>query len=90
MAGKTMKGVQPTSRFGHHPDPAVDFCIEVDCIEGDAYDFRAGINDREAPKERITRAMTFIIGGDPYAIRAKGRLRELEAAIAGAEGRTTP
>lgn len=34
--------------FGNHPDPAIDFCIEVDGIEGLAADYRAGLEARQS------------------------------------------
>lgn len=68
-------------RFGHHPDPAIDFCIEVECIEGEAYNERVGFPVEGRPLgDRIFYAMSFRVGGDLGAISAKGRLREIEAA----------
>lgn len=65
-------------RFGHHPDPAIDFCIEVDCLEGLAHDVGCKLADRVEVSKRISSAMTFTVGGDAHAVAAKGRLRELE------------
>lgn len=28
-----MSDTQTLGRFGHHPDPAIDFCVEVEEIE---------------------------------------------------------
>ena len=68
-------------RFGHHHDPAIDFCIEVECIEGEAFNERRGI-PIEGPHidDRIFRAMQFRTGGDAGAIKAKELLREIEKA----------
>jgi hypothetical protein len=71
-------------RFGHHPDPAVDFCCEVEAIEGLACDAGAGLTTLDEVKERIDRAMTFTVGGDPWAVNAKARLRNMEADMKGA------
>lgn len=70
-------------RFGHHPDPAIDFCHEVECCENDAYDLRASTRytDRRQLLVRIDRAMSFRVGGDEGCVSAKQRLRELERAI---------
>lgn len=67
-------------RFGHHPIPAIDFCVEVECCENDAYDLRAG-GDRDTLLRRIDRAMTFRVGGDIGCVDAKHGLRQLEAAV---------
>lgn len=67
-------------RFGNHPDPAIDFCCEVDEIEALVFDAVNSIRDCGAEAtHRIGRAMDFRVGGDQNAIDAKGRLRELEA-----------
>lgn len=65
-------------RFGHHPDPATDFCVEVDALIGMAADFEAGLGTRGDLLERIARAMQFQVGGDDRAVAAKSALRELE------------
>lgn len=66
-------------RFGHHPDPAIDFCVEVEVLEGIAYDRSVGFaNPADGSfDERLSRAMEFRVGGDRGAIYAKHRLREL-------------
>lgn len=33
----------PGARFGHHPDPATDFCIEVETLQGRLFNARHGI-----------------------------------------------
>ena len=75
--------VTQLGRFGHHPDPAIDFCHEVDCCENDAFDLRGevGIELRGALLLRIERAMSFRVGGDAGAVAAKQNLRALEAAM---------
>lgn len=73
-------------RFGHHPDPACDFCIEVETLEGMLFDAKHGIAaDVGGPPlavpdvlARIRRAMDFRVGGDPIAVQAKAVLRRLE------------
>jgi hypothetical protein len=64
-------------RFGHHPDPAIDFCVEVDAIEGIAAEVKVGLADRGAAFDRASRAENFRVGGDPWAVKAMGRLREI-------------
>jgi len=69
-----------TCRFGHHPDPAIDFCIEVEAIQGEAYNERVGFPIEGPPlADRIFRAMQFRVGGDEGAVWAKSLLREIEA-----------
>lgn len=69
-------------RFGHHPDPATDFCVEVDAIEGMARDAAVGLIDCADVQKRVDRAMQFTVGGDPLAVSAKYKLRGIELAIA--------
>lgn len=73
----------PLGRFGHHPDPAVDFCHEVECCENDAFDLRGeiGIHMRGALLLRIERAMAFRVGGDQGCVAAKQSLRDLDQAM---------
>lgn len=73
-------------KFGHHPDPAIDFEIEVESLHARLIDAKGGISkpgtDPEtvvAALEDIERAMTFRVGGDPSAVRAKQMIRDLEA-----------
>jgi len=73
-------------KFGHHPDPAIDFEIEVESLQARLIDAKGGISklgtEPEAPVAvlaDIERAMTFRVGGDPSAVRAKQMLRDLEA-----------
>lgn len=68
-------------RFGHHPDPAIDFCHEVECCENDAFDLRIGIGSRKEVYARVDRAMSFRVGGDIGCIHAKRGLRQLEDAL---------
>ncbi len=66
------------SAFGHHPDPAIDFCHEVDVLEAELVDRRARMPSQFDLRKRIARAMDFRVGGNEMAIRAKSRLRQLE------------
>lgn len=70
--------VPELGRFGFHPNPATDFCCEVDALEGMEADVRAGLASREELVKRVAVAMTFQVGGDAFAVRAKGALRRLE------------
>lgn len=65
-------------RFGHHPNPAIDFCTEVDCIAGLSYDVGVGLATVGYVLDRVERAMAFTVGGDIPAMAAKDRLREIE------------
>ena len=67
--------------FGHHPDPAIDFCIEVEEIQSIAADRSIGFANPDDDKleNRIYRAMQFNVGGDADAVTAKALLREIEA-----------
>jgi hypothetical protein len=73
---------EPTTlgRFGHHPDPAIDFCTEVDAIEGLYADCLAKLEVFADADARAARAMGFRVGGDPSAVSAKDRLQELVSA----------
>lgn len=69
-------------RFGHHPDPATDFCVEVEEIEGLVYDVGVGLMERKPVDDRIFRAMMFNVGGVDLAVQAKAALRRAEAMLA--------
>jgi hypothetical protein len=83
-----MTTTEALGRFGHHPNPAVDFCCEVDALEGYAAEYKAGGFgiDKAALTERIARALTFVVGGDEHAVAAKGQLRRLEDSLAPKQG----
>lgn len=72
-------------RFQHHPDPAIDFCIEVETLESRLHQAQNGMaKPGEAPETRtqvlaaIQNAMSFHVGGDTGATDAKALLRSLE------------
>lgn len=62
-------------RYGHHPDPSTDFCIEVDCCEGLLADVNADLATYDDVSHRFVMANDFRVGGDQYAIAAKAALR---------------
>ena len=66
-------------RYDHHPDPAIAYEIEVQIIEGLAYNASVGLDDPKVVQERIDRAMQFRVGGDQGAVAAKQRLRSLRS-----------
>lgn len=68
-------------RFGHHPDPAIDFCEEVDIIEGLAYDVSVGLADKKTVEDRIFRASMFRVGGICAAVDARKRLLLVESVV---------
>ncbi|MBY2911408.1 hypothetical protein [Rhizobium leguminosarum] len=68
-------------RFGHHPDPAIDFEVEVETIQGSLYDATHGVDHSttiDEIRKRIAKAMEFRVGGDAGAVAAKQMLRGLE------------
>ena len=65
-------------RFDHHPDPAIDFCIEVEEIIAMAYNRHIGFDPEPTLDARIERAMSFRVGGDLGCINAKATLRQIE------------
>lgn len=75
-----MKTAEKLGRFGHHPDPAIDFCVEVEEIEAMHCNVKIGFapEERNERDRRILRAMGFVVGGDANAVHAKHRLREIE------------
>lgn len=74
------------TRFGHHPDAAIDFCIEVEELEAIEQSASLGLvgfgheADRDTFDSRIENAMDFRVGGDEIAQHAKHGLRQLAAA----------
>lgn len=64
--------------FGHHPNPAIDFCVEVDRIEGLRHECQVGMVDDTTLLDAVEKAMRFRVGGDVHAVTAKRRLREIE------------
>lgn len=85
------------ARFGHHPDPAIDFEIEVESLQARLLDAKGDISKPghavetvASVLEDIERAMMFRVGGDPSAVRAKQILRDLEAVAKQAVQPTAP
>ncbi|MBA4282020.1 hypothetical protein [Ralstonia sp.] len=79
-------GTEGLARFGHHPDPAIDFEIEVEKLQSRLFSAMQGLSKPgEQPEtiacvaEAISKAMDFRVGGDQGAVAAKALLRELEA-----------
>jgi hypothetical protein len=72
-------------RFDHHPDPAIDFCVEVETLEGEWFNTTVGFANGTPSvanlRKRVDRAMDFRVGGDLNAIGAKTTLRRIEAAM---------
>jgi hypothetical protein len=70
------------ARFGHHPDPAIDFCVEVESLESIVTDKELGLRANELlPLVRFDQAMEFQVGGDASAMKAKFVLRSLEVRL---------
>lgn len=76
-------------RFGHHPDPAIDFCVEVETLDGEWLNtkigFMNGTPSADELRRRTDRAMDFQVGGDLNAIGAKSILRVIDGEM-GARG----
>jgi hypothetical protein len=76
---------EPMAFFGHHPEPVIDFLIEVEELESIAENARLGLTgfgheeDRAKLDERIDRALIrdFRVGVDQQCVAAKQALREL-------------
>lgn len=68
-------------RFNHHPDPAIDFCVEVEELQGMAYNRKVGFDPEPDLDQRIFNAMGFRVGGDQGAIAAKQLLREIDREV---------
>ena len=69
--------MEKLGRFDHHPDPAIDYEIEVQIIEGLNYDVNvSGTGDRNELQRRVFFAADFIAKVVPSAIRAQDWLKE--------------
>lgn len=73
-------------KYDHHPDPAIAFEIEVECLQARLFNAKGGITKPGTTPETVAavlsdieRAMQFRVGGDPGAVNAKRILRDLEA-----------
>lgn len=72
-------------RFGHHPDSAIDFCIQVETLEARLSNAKGRLSKPGTEPEPvgavlrdIERTMDFRVGGDELAVHAKHILRKLE------------
>jgi len=78
-----MTEVVPLGRYGHNPDPAIDFLVEIEEIEAIAESARLGLcgfgheKDRETLDNRIWSALEFRVGGDEACVVAKEAARKL-------------
>lgn len=83
------------ARFGNHPDPAIDFCIEVEKLESRLHQAEHGLSKPGTRPEAVAavhadicRAMDFTVGGDEGAVNAKAVLRDLLARASRNSGHT--
>jgi len=78
-----MPHVETLGRFGHSPDPAVDFCVETEWIGNEWANTKAGFTNGTPPIEEIARrlnqALDAYVGNNQYAVAANCTLREIEA-----------
>jgi hypothetical protein len=81
----------PNGRFGHHPDPAIDFEVEVDALTAINTDRKLGFYNPEGDSltRRVERAMQFRVGGVPSCVSAKGNLRRIEASLMPSNSQST-
>lgn len=68
-------------KFDHHPDPAIDFCHEVQELDAMHVNRKLDVHPEPDLEKRVERAMLFRVGGDLNAISAKWKLRDIEAAL---------
>jgi hypothetical protein len=69
------------AKFGHHPDPDIDYCIEADYIIGEWYSLKAS-HAYETPlravvEGRIAEALKVNVVGTQHALGAKTILRKI-------------
>jgi len=75
---RVMRESRFKSRFGHHPDPVIDYEVEVGELEAELIDLRAGLDHAMAPaqfRKRLYNALDFNVA-TPEGQRAKHHLRE--------------
>jgi hypothetical protein len=72
-----------TYRFKHHPDPEIDFCVEVDELNAMWQDVQIGFEPKfDDLCIRLERALRFNASGeDMNAVRATYALREMQFAV---------
>lgn len=75
MSGETL------GRFDHHPDPAIDFEVEVEELIAMAINRRTGFDPEPDLDRRVERAMSFRVGGVPTCVSAKAELRKIDAEL---------
>lgn len=63
---------ETTARFGHHPDPEIDACVEIERLQGLLYEARAG----------LVRAMDYR-AATPEGLAIKGDIRDALRRTAG-------
>lgn len=74
--------VEKLGRFNHHPDTVIDYEMEVEILEGLAYDASVGMTGALQVLDRVRKALDFQVGGDESAVSAKASLREIEGKLA--------
>jgi hypothetical protein len=78
------KSAEALGRFGHHPNPAIDFCVEAEILE--AVVFGIGFDFLEPDtvggvKDRLTKALEFRVGSGLRATATTDLLRDCEAKL---------
>jgi hypothetical protein len=73
--------IETLAYFKHHPEASDDFCIEVDCIRGMAYDAANGIRSQWPFWSRLSAALGWARRNpmaDDYMERAHAQLVTIE------------
>lgn len=68
-------------RFGHHPDPAIDFEVEVESIIAMNINRNTEFDDEPELENRVGNAMNFTVGGVESCVVAKNELREIAKSL---------
>lgn len=75
---KPVLTLEKLGRFDHHPDPAIDFEVEVEELIAMAINRRTGFDPEPELDARVERAMGFRVGGVPSCVAAKAELRKID------------
>jgi hypothetical protein len=82
-----IEGTETLAGFGHHPDPAIDFCFETESIANEWGNLKIDFLNRtprmSEVETRLSKALSFDVGADRNAMGAKSILRKIEAEMRG-------
>jgi hypothetical protein len=77
------------TRFGHNPDPSIDYCVEVDELERMLIRIRLGHETYPEFRKRVNEALSFRFGTCKFSRDARRRLKTLADSIEPATKRRT-